>query len=178
MKWVKYIAFGALALILLVLIVGLFLPSQWVVQREITIAAKPESIHAHVGHLDRWPEWMPCYTEDPAMQITYEGPSGSVGSILRWKSAKMGDGSLELTKSDPRTGITYELAMDELDEPTHGSITLEPRGDTTRVVWHDTGKVGRNPLMRLLVPIVLEPMLGRYFARGLEELKRDVEAPS
>jgi hypothetical protein len=45
----------------------------------------------------------------------------------------------------------------------------------TKVVWHESGDVGWNPIYRLLVPLI-EPALAHDFSVGLERLRRAVEA--
>lgn len=177
MKILKILLFGLVGLLILLVIVGFLMPQEWQAKRSIVIRAKPEAIHAHIADFERWPEWMPWIAEDPQMAITFEGQRGAVGSVMRWRSEKLGDGVLTLIKSSPLTGMQYELMMKEFDQPAHGSIDLVAEGDGTRVTWTDEGKVGANPIMRLSVPL-LEAMLGTYFDRGLATLKRNVEKAS
>jgi hypothetical protein len=177
-KILKVLVFGLVGVLVLLLLVGFFMPKSWKVQRRITIDAPPAAVHAHIADLSRWPEWMPWMAEDPKMTLFFEGERTTVGSVMRWHSEKMGDGALTLTRSAPAQGIGYDLMMKEFDEPAHGSIALVPDGanaERTRVTWIDEGNVGANPFMRLAVPL-LEAMLGTYFDRGLATLERNVEA--
>lgn len=175
MKILKILILGLVCLLLLVLLAGFLMPSHWKAERSLAIRATPAAVHAHVGNLERWPEWMPWIAEDPQMAIEFEGEAGAVGSVMRWKSVKMGDGTMTLTHTDPPTGMGYSLRMREFDTPAHGTIRLAPEGDNTRVTWTDEGEVGRNPIMRVSVPL-LEAMLGHYFDLGLGALKKNVES--
>ena len=96
---------------------------------------------------------------------------------MSWKSETMSDGTVTVTSSDPSSGLRYDLMMKEFQAPAHGSITyaaLED-GQATRVTWKDSGTFGKNPVLRLMGPI-MESMLGTYFDRGLENVKSLVEA--
>lgn len=176
MKILKVLVFGLVGLLVVLLIAGFFMPKSWRVQRSVTIDAKPETIQPHVADLSRWPEWMPWMVEDPQTTVSFEGERTEVGSVMRWHSAKTGDGALKLTKTSPAAGIEYELSMKEFDTPAHGSIALTPDGSRTRVTWTDEGDVGANPFMRLAVPL-LEAMLGKYFDRGLATLAERAGEP-
>ena len=76
----------------LVIIVGLFLPGDYMVTRTVEISATPDQIHEYVGDLKRWPEWSPWKKTDPTIEIT-------LGASQSWTD-KSGGGSLTVTQSD------------------------------------------------------------------------------
>jgi hypothetical protein len=96
-KILKVLVFGLVGLLVLMLLAGFFMPKDWKVRRTISIRATPEAIHAQVADLSRWPEWMPWMAEDPQMTVSFEGEPTRVGSVMRWRSEKMGDVALTLT---------------------------------------------------------------------------------
>ena len=117
---------------------------------------------------------MPWIEEDPAMQLSFEGQGGEPGSKMIWKSEKMGNGRLTVTKSDPATGLEYEMMMEEFVEPAHGSIRYAPEGGSTRLTWKDSGIFPKNPVVRLFGP-VMEGVLEHYFDKGLANIRSIVE---
>jgi len=175
MKVLKYAVLILFALVGVVLIVGLCMPKEWTVERSLAVNAAPAKIHPLVGNLEGWPWWMPWMEEDPAMKLTFEGKAGEPGSKMIWKSEKMGNGRLTVTRSDPATGLDYEMVMDEFTEPAHGSIRYSVEGSVTRLTWKDTGTFGSNPVLRLFGPL-MEGMLEHYFDKGLANVKTIVEA--
>ncbi len=175
MKWFKRLAIGALALVLILLVVGLIMPSAWTVSRSRVIAATPTEIHTYVGDWDKWPEWSPFENEDPGMVITVEGVGTGVGAKRSWTSESMGAGSQTITATDPEKGMSFVLAMDGME--MQGEIAYEVVPEGTRVTWTDRGDMGGNPFMRLFVPM-LEGMLGESFERGLVDLDAAVTQPS
>jgi hypothetical protein len=67
-------------LIAIVVVAGLVMPSQYTVVKKNTIAASPSAVHAFVGHLEKWPEWMPWEQEDPSVVTTIGGKTTGVGA--------------------------------------------------------------------------------------------------
>jgi len=174
MKYLKYAAIALFALIGVLLIVGLCMPAEWSVERSLVVHADPAKIHPLVGNLEGWRKWMPWIEEDPAMQLSFEGQGGEPGSKMIWKSEKMGNGRLTVTKSDPATGLEYEMMMEEFVEPAHGSIRYAAEGGSTRLTWKDSGIFPKNPVVRLFGP-VMEGVLEHYFDKGLANIRSIVE---
>lgn len=177
MKVLKIVAIVLLVLVGVLVVVGLSMPKEWSVERATVVNTDAASIHPLVGNLESWPKWMPWIEEDPAMQVTFEGTGGQIGSKMIWKSEKMGNGSLTVVKSDPATGFEYEIMMDEMPEPGHGSLLYAKEGAGTRVTWKDHGTLGGNPFLRLFGPL-MEGMMGTYFDRGLAKMKSLAEMSS
>lgn len=174
MKVLKYVVLALFALVGVLLIVGLCMPKEWSVARSLVVNAEPAKIHPLVGNLEGWKRWMPWIEEDPAMVLTFEGIGGEPGSKMIWTSEKMGNGRLTVSKSDPATGLDYEMMMDEFLEPALGSIHYSAEGSATRLTWKDTGTFGKNPVLRLFGP-VMEGWLEDYFDKGLANIKSIVE---
>ena len=59
MSLMKRLVQGLGVLILVVVVVGLFLPRDYEVSRSIVIQASREAVHARVGELRAWPNWSP-----------------------------------------------------------------------------------------------------------------------
>lgn len=159
-------------IVIIALIVGFFaLPKNYHVMRTVTIQGSPADIYAHVGHLDRWPEWTawnttkyPTLAYEPFQQT--EGP----GARMIWTMDKS-RGELTLTQASPDTGIGYDLVFDEAYR-SKGEITFEPSGSTTTVTWKNHGDL--EGIMVLFGPF-LDSMMGPDFQLGLEQLKQKVE---
>lgn len=186
MRILKFAALGLCGIIVLVLVRGLFMPSTWNVERSILIQAEPATIQALVGDLRRWPEWMAWSKErDSSAEYTFSGEG--VGAVMSWTGKKLGKCRLTLTAIDPPRGVGYELWLAGRDDPGQGTLRLEADARAsstaagrspaamTKVVWHETGDVGWNPMYRLILPLI-EPALGRDFTLGLERLKLKAES--
>jgi hypothetical protein len=164
-----------LAIITLLLLVGLFLPRRYYVERAVVIGAEPEQIYADLANLRRWPEWTVWnQTMDPTVQFVFESPDTGVGASYRWTGEKLGEGELTLTRAEATNGVSYRLEFDGGKHLATGSIAMEPEGDSVRVIWSNQGDLGKNPVHRYL-GLFVDSMLGRDFERGLSNLKARAE---
>lgn len=171
----KKIAIALVAIVLVLLGVGLVLPSKWHVDRSASVNASPEAIYPWVADLKKWPEWSPWNAAmDPTMKTTYEGAEMGVGAVSKWTGEKAGTGSLKITSADPRTGITYDLEFDNSYQ-MKGAMKFEPAGAATKVAWTDDGDMGMNIPGRYMA-LMMNSMVGKDFEKGLAGLKSKVES--
>ena len=174
---ILYIVLGLLAVIV---IAGLVMPSRYSIVRKNTIAAPPAAVHAFVGHLDKWPVWMPWEQEDPSVVTKIGDKTTGVGAKQSWTSSTAGDGDVEFTECDENTGIAYDMTfiMKDKRAPAKASIRYAPAGDGTEVTWSMEGDLASMmpPVLRGLMKPVMSGMVGKNFARGLASLKEKVEA--
>lgn len=167
-----YVIATTVGLILLVLVVGLLLPSRVVVERSIVIDRPVEAVFPWAAELRLWPQWTVWNTtEDPTLVYTYPSATTGLAGSMAWTGEKMGNGSLIFSAFMPNTTLRYELRMPSRNTIVHGSIEFESAGGgATRVTWLDEVEMGANPLRRLFGPL-LRKFLGRAFARNLAGLK-------
>lgn len=161
-----------LALVVLLVIVGLVLPSRLTVERSLTIDQPVEKIFPWAADLKLWPQWTVWNTaEDPSLAYTYPGPTTGPGGAMAWTAKKMGDGTLKFTHFEVNKALHYELVMPAHGTRVYGELEFESAGGgATRVTWLDEIDLGGSPLKKLLGPM-LKKMLGRAFARNLQGLK-------
>ncbi len=169
-----------LGLIVVLVVVGLVIPSQYSFAHKITIAAPPAAVHAFVGHLERWPEWMPWEQEDPSIITTIGEKTTGVGAKQSWTSSKAGDGEVEFTECDEETGIAYDMTFITKGKraPAKASFRYARAGDGTEVTWSMAGDLASMmpPVLRGLMKPIMSAMIGKNFTRGLASLKEKVEA--
>lgn len=175
----KKVLIGLALLVVLVTVVGLVMPTSYAIEKSVVINAKPEAIHTHVGDLKKWPAWAPWLEMDPTIETTYGPTTTGVGASQTWTSAKDGDGELMLTRSDPTTGIAYEMAfiMEGTRAPSLCAMNYTTEGDTTTVTWTMTGDAGEfmPPVIGGLMTPMMTNEIGSMFEKGLDNLKATVE---
>ena len=170
------LAVTLLAVVAVLLLVGLFLPRNYHVERRIEIRARAETVYPDLARLRRWPEWTVWNQEmDPAVRFTFESPDTGVGAAYEWTGPKLGEGRLRLTKAEPSSGVWYELDFDRRKYLSNGSITFEGTNDVVRVTWLHEGSLGKNPVGRY-VGLFMDKMLGADLEKGLARLKQRAEA--
>src|SRR6266404_5298805 len=138
MKSLKKILLSLLALIALLLVIAVFLPSKYHVQRRIVIQAKPDAIFPWLNDPRKWQDWTAWTKErDPTLTFSYEGPPEGSGAISKWDGKKTGSGMMTITESDPRTGVKYDLSFEHGKYKSVGGLTFETEGAATYVIWSD-----------------------------------------
>lgn len=163
------------ALFVLAILVGLALPTAFVVERSIVVAAPPAKVHACVGDLRRWSEWTVWQESSPTMKTEFGPATTGVGASQRWTDAS-GSGRLVFTRCD-ETGVAYDMAfIDEGAEmPAKGALDYAAQGGATRVTWSMSGDFD-TPVLGGWMRLLVQGRIEEDFEKGLAKLKRMVEA--
>lgn len=178
MNILKKIILGLLAIIALALIIALFLPKNYAVEREITINQPKDSVFNYVKYLKNQDDFSVWAKKDPAMKKTFTGIDGTVGAIAGWnsKDKNVGVGEQEIKKIVEGERIDFELRFKEPFESTDNAymITEAISPNQTKVKWGFDGKMPYP--MNLMLPIMdMEKMLGKDLQDGLNNLKDVLE---
>ena len=80
-------------------VVGLFLPSNFDVQRKVEINASAEQVYTKVADLRAGKTWGVWFERDPNMQVTYTGDVATVGMKSSWISEPEGSGEMTITRA-------------------------------------------------------------------------------
>lgn len=162
-------------LLLMLIAIGLLLPSNYRVVRSTVIDADAMEIYNQVARLRTWADWTTWTTEEyPTLKYSYEGPDSGVGAVQSWTDEEMGGGRLEVTSATVGKSIAYEMRFDGYDEPMLGEFTFESTDDGTTVTWIAHGELGFNPISRYF-GTMFDSMIGADFQQGLDNLKERME---
>lgn len=159
------------------LLVGAFLPKHVTVARSTTIAADRAKVHALCSDLTRWPEWSPWTKIDPSVVVKLGPVTSGVGASQTW-TGKDGNGELKLTKSDPESGIAYDMAFVNGDHksPAVSTMTYRPNGAATDVTWTLEADMDI-PIFGGYLVFLMKGSVESAFDMGLADLKKRAEAP-
>jgi|SRR6476661_971373 len=177
MKVLKKVSLGLLSLIVLLTVVGLFLPREVHVERSLTIEAAPAAIFTEINTVRNWSRWSPWHGLDPNMQIVFSGPAAGEGASYSWTSQKpnVGNGQLFVTASQPYQRIDTRMEFDGSSTAT-SIYLLRPSADGTHVTWTMDTDMGFNPACRYM-GLVLDHLVGPDFEKGLANLQKLLETP-
>ncbi|HTN49809.1 MAG TPA: SRPBCC family protein [Burkholderiaceae bacterium] len=170
MKWLKRILLTLVVLVVLVLVVGMILPSGFKVQRSIVVNAPADRIFPLLADPREWKRWAIWNQRDPAMTVEYSGAASGAGARWSWQSRTEGNGAMEFTAAVPYRHVDYALSFPDMGMNSRGVLTLAPDGDGTRVTWTNEGDMGSNPLNRYF-GLMMDSMVGPDFDAGLKNLK-------
>ncbi len=158
------------------LIVAASKPNSFRLERSLTIHASMETIYPHLENLRAWQKWSPWEALDPDLKRTYSGPPSGTGAVYEWDgNGKAGAGRMTVTRSEPSHHLL--IALDFL-KPFKASntaeFTLESDGTMTVVRWAMYGPLSyMSKVMHVLIN--MDEMVGKDFAKGLQNLKTVVE---
>ena len=180
MSWLKRILGVLASLLVVIVIVGLLLPSRVHVERKITIDAEPEAIYSLIANFEEWDQWSPWAKLDSEAEMTIIGKG--LGQKMTWSSedSRVGKGSQEIMALNAPTQIKTHLDFGE-QGMADASFDLIAENNATEVTWSlDTD-------MREGVPVYMKPFsaylgffmdsrLGKDYERGLANLRAQVES--
>jgi hypothetical protein len=139
MKFVKVI------LLLAVLLVGVWIvlcfvgPAAIRTERSVQINAQPEVVFGLVNDLQVWEAWSPWQGKDSTMVTTLTNPSVGMGATMSWTSKAMGNGSMQITQSQPFAFIATTLVFSDFDGESYANFTFKKEGEGTEVSWNMDG---------------------------------------
>lgn len=174
MKIIKRILFAILGIIALALIVAVFLPKNYTVQREIVINQASDSVYNYLKYLKNQDNFSVWAKTDPNMKKTFTGTDGTAGAISAWKSTNenVGVGEQEIKKLTEGERVDFELRFKIPIETTDKAYfsTESISTNETKVRW---GYDGHMPYpMNLMMPFMgMDEMIGKDLQQGLDNLK-------
>jgi hypothetical protein len=179
MKKILGILVGLLLLVIGVLAALVFItPSDFKVEREITINKPRAEVFNYVKLLKNQNEWGPWVKKDPAIKLEYKGTDGEVGFTSSWESnvEDVGVGAQEIKKIVESSQIDTELRFKKPFESTSQAFMIldEASPTSTKVKWGFNGSMPK-PLNLMLVFIDMDKEVGKDFDEGLKNLKGILE---
>lgn len=178
MKIIKKVLIAIVALIVLLLVAALILPSDYHVERSIVVQAPKDSVFNYLKLLKSQDEFSVWNQLDPNMKKTFKGVDGTVGAVAGWQSDNkdVGSGEQEIIKIDEGKRVDFELRFFEpWESKGYAYFTTEAIDSaSTKVTWAVFGKMPY-PWNLMLVVSDMDEMLGKDLSQGLENLKTILE---
>lgn len=166
---------STLLLVIIILgVIGYFLPTNFLIIKTTTISSTPEHIHEYVGDLSTWQEWTVWKGDDPEIEITVSEKTKGIGANQSWKD-KHGGGSLTFTYWSPEKGIEYDLFFQGGKYKSKSAIQYDSASTTrTRVKWTLEGNMDV-PVIGGYFALFIQYSIGKMFKENLTQLKSTVE---
>jgi len=169
----KFLSFITLLLLILG-IIGYFLPSNFTVSKTVTISSTPAHIHEYVGDLNKWKTWTARKGEDPEIEYTIGEKTTGIGASQSWMD-QYGGGSFTFTSWSPEKGIEYDLFFQGGKYKSKSAIQYDSTSQTrTRVQWTLQGDM-KMPIIGGYFALYMKYSIGKMFKDSLDQLKSIVE---
>lgn len=173
MKFLKGLLYFVLALVVLVGVGSLFLPSKVHVERSKVIDAPRNTVYNVVLDLHTWSDWDSWSQMDSNMVVTYEGDPSQVGMVRKWTSDVVGTGSMTITDKEDGEEIEHALDFGE-NGKANSSFVFEDVEGGTKVTWAFDTDLGMNPMWRIF-GLFMDGQVGKDFESGLKDLEAFVQ---
>ena len=173
MRILKIIGISLVAIVLLIAIVGLFLPSTVSLERSIVVNASAEKTYEQINTLKNWEQWNPFLKMDPQSKISYNNIPSGPGATYTWAGKKTGEGTMTILNTTPYSSVKFQLEF-KGQGLSQSEFRLEESGATTKVTWAFSSSIGNNPFTRVFWTFGTK-MMGDAFDSGLNDLKTQAE---
>jgi hypothetical protein len=122
------------ALLVLLLTMGFFLPAQWMIEDAVLIENTPDQIFPYFHYPHLWLQWFHLFEEE---DVTYEllGKKMGPGAGLKWQSAEM-KGEMLIKQMVNQQKIELKLIIEDQKFKIRSTIVLDPASpEYTQVAW-------------------------------------------
>ena len=175
MKFIKVTAIILIILITVVVIVGLFLPKDYTVRRQVTIDTNPTHVSVYIVNLNQWPHWSPWKDYDETSVTTLGDTIHGVGAHQSW-TGDSSTGRLEFTAVS-KERVDFTCYFEDTSSEADCYLSWVPNGEATEVEWSMSGSVD-TPIVGGYIALLMDSMVGPMFEHGLNKMKRAAEQRS
>ncbi|GAB1372294.1 hypothetical protein MASR1M45_23560 [Candidatus Kapaibacterium sp.] len=170
MRYFKVLSIVTFSMIALFLIVAVFMPSEFLLERTVSINKPITEVFEQVADLNNFNKWNSWTSMEPSAYKPVEGSRG-VGQVSAWDGDTVGVGSLKVTRIDENSFIGQEITfLKPWESQTKLYFKFRQVGEATEVTWGMDMKLSY-PFERIM-RVKLESELGKSFNEGLSNLKK------
>ena len=174
MKYLKYLLIGLGSIIVIVLIISAFMPSEYALQRSVQINLPDSTVFRFTADHNNRKLWDPWLEMEPSAVVKVTGTPGQSGYTWQWEGKTIGNGLMKTVALHPYSMIRSEIYFGGSEEPGIINWEFTPAENGTLVSWSIKGPLGY-PLERLMGPL-MDSMIGDSFEKGLSNLKSVLES--
>jgi hypothetical protein len=173
--------FKRIFILLLVVIAGILgyattKPTNFRIERSVTIDASADTIYNLINDFHEWSRWSPYENIDPAMTKKLSGTAKGKGAMYEWDgNNSVGSGRMEIIRTSRPTQVVIQLDfLRPMEAQNTTTFDIEAVRGGMRVTWSMEGK--NNYFSKVMcVFINMDTLIGKDFEVGLENLKRTAE---
>jgi effector-binding domain-containing protein len=154
--------------VLLLVLLGIVLPSRVHIERDILIDANQATVFALLNDFRQMEKWSPKTEGDPNARIEFTGPPRGTGAGISWRGQIVGQGLQVISDSRPFEYVTMKVDTGDGNEATI-SFAIGTTDDLTRVLWSWERDYGWNIFARLF-SFVQDRIIGSEMEQDLVNL--------
>ncbi|MBX7163324.1 MAG: SRPBCC family protein [Saprospiraceae bacterium] len=164
---------GIALLILIIYIIGFFLPGKAHLERSANIPAAVGQVHHYINDLRNWEKWSPWHRMDSNMKINYSDNPVGQSAFYTWESKVLGNGKTTILESNPEM-VKTKLEFDGMGE-AYGTFLMKPDNDSTFLTWQFDGDATGVPFymkpVHNIFSLFMDKLVGKDYDQGLANIK-------
>lgn len=167
---------GILLLGVVLVGVGLMLPSEVSVSRSVGMKGPATYIHSTIRDPRQMQEWLAFGVQHPETQVRFEGAARAEGAVLVWSRDGVPERQMTITGGEPGAFVFHEAELG-YRFPARGRFEILDEGPRKRITWTLTLSLGDNLLHRYIgsfMGLVVAPEM----QSSLINLKNVFEGPA
>lgn len=174
MKTLKVIILILAILVAIILIVPIFLPSSYQVERSTVIDAPVSKTFMAAADYSLRKKWDPWILMDPEATIKIEQSPNMIGTFYTWEGDIIGKGKLTIQNIEVNKRVESTIEFIEPQEMVSDVFwTFKDKGDSTLITWGFKGALSY-PFEKW-AGLFMDRQLGASFEKGLSNFKNLVE---
>lgn len=175
MKFLKWLGISLLSLIALLLIIALFLPSNFHVERSVEIDKPLNIIFKTAVDMNQRAKWDPWLEMEPNAEINVQMTPKIIGSGYTWKGEIIGEGKITIQEFIPNELIKSKIEFIEPQSMESDVIWSFNEADNgTIITWAFEGTLSY-PIEKWS-GLFMDKFMGPQFEKGLNNFKNLVES--
>ncbi len=168
--------FFLLSIILVLIVIGVILPSSYHVERTVTINKSTEEVFPYLNNLHKWGSWTSINIhKDHSLEQQFFGPAQGIGNGLSYKGDKLGKGTITITDNELNDYVHFTLLINNRFETTGNIKTISVSDTVSTVKITLDGDVGFHLPDRFII-LMIDNIAGSLFQESLNRLKTIVES--
>lgn len=176
MKILKTFFIVLVVLAALFVIVGLFLPSKFHIERSAVISAPQEQLFEQVNDVKNWNNWSAWNKLDPNWKVTYSEATSGTGASFSWisENEQAGNGKITITKSEPFNSVEATMEFEGMNPATlyHKFEAVE---GGTKVTLGMNADIGSNIMAKYMLNIWGDKMVGGRYDESLKYMEEYIK---
>ena len=175
MKFLKWLGIIVVCIIALILIIPLFLPSNFHVERSVIIERSPERVFQTAIDMSQRAKWDPWIEMEPDVKMEVTMKPEIIGSGYYWKGDTIGEGRITIKEFVPNELIKSEIEFIAPRSSKSDVIwTFKENKEGTKITWAIEGTLSY-PIEKWM-GLFMEQMMAESFEKGLANFKTLVES--
>tara|TARA_B100000614_G_C14510969_1_gene478553 strand:- start:172 stop:711 length:540 start_codon:yes stop_codon:yes gene_type:complete len=165
-----------LSILFILLVIGIFLPSNATLEKNIKIQASANKIFPHINEMILFYEWTPWNKISRNTEVSFEGKNKGIGAKIVWKNPdnEINNGNIVISKSEVDRLVKMNFNFGGKFQGESTFFLEQGSSNFTNMKWKIEAEFGWDLFSRY-TGLLFEKIIGETYQDGLMDLKNKIE---